>query len=97
MQYVDWLGNALHGDLGTSLVTKQPVTESIAQRLPVTLWLVGGTLLVSVVVGVPLGIVSAVRGGPLGKAVDGLAVAGLMIPVFWLSAELIAIFAVKLE
>lgn len=96
-QYWDWLTNALGGDLGRSLVSKTPVTELIVRHFPVTVALVIGTLLVGVAVGVAMGIASAVRGGALGRAVDALALAGWVVPVFWLAAELIVIFAVKLR
>lgn len=95
-QYREWVGGAIQGDLGASLITRQPVEEAIVERLPVTLSLVIGTLLVSVVVGVGLGIASAVRGGFAGRLLDALSMLGLAIPVFWLGAELIVIFAVKL-
>lgn len=97
VQYWHWASAAIHGDLGQSIITKESVVGAISQRLWVTLSLVGGTLLVSVIVGVGLGIASAVRGGWLGRTIDALAVLGLAIPVFWLGAELIVIFAVKLD
>ncbi|HEU4702993.1 MAG TPA: ABC transporter permease, partial [Conexibacter sp.] len=95
-QYGDWASAAVTGDLGRSIVTKQPVTDAIVERFPVTMSIVIGTLLVSVIVGAGLGIASAVRGGWFGRLIDALAMLGLAIPVFWLGAELIAIFAVKL-
>lgn len=96
-QYWHWLTHALHGNFGESLITKQPITESILQRLPVTISLVIGTLLVSLIFGVGLGIISAVRGGRTGRAVDALAMTGWVVPGFWFAAELVVIFAVKLR
>ena len=96
VQYWRWLSDAVHGDLGSSLITKQPITEAIQQRFPVTLSLTIGALLVGVIVGVGLGIVSAVRGGALGRVVDALAMLGWVVPVYWLAAELVVVFAVKL-
>ena len=93
-QYWNWLGHALTGDLGQSIFTGQPVTQAIGQRLPVTLSLLIGTLLVSVVIGVGLGVFSALRGGAIGRAVDALALIGFSLPAFWVGAELIVIFAV---
>jgi peptide/nickel transport system permease protein len=95
-QYWDWLDHALHGDLGNSLITKEPVVRIIDQRLPVTMSLLIGALIIGVVVGVTLGVLGAVSGGALGKVVDVLAMAGWVIPVYWLAAELVIIFAVKL-
>jgi peptide/nickel transport system permease protein len=96
LQYWEWLSHAVAGDFGISLATRQPVIEIIFQRLSVTLSLVVGTLVVSVLVGVGLGIVSGVRGRAVGRTVDALAMVGWVVPVFWLSAQLIVIFAVEL-
>src|SRR5215469_16438120 len=63
MRYLQWLTNALHGDLGTSLTTQQPVLDRIAERLPNTLLLSGLALVLSIVVGIPMGIASALRRG----------------------------------
>jgi peptide/nickel transport system permease protein len=97
VQYWAWLTHALHGDLGVSLVTKQPVSQAITQRFPVTLSLVVGSVLVALVAGVSLGIVSAVRGRAAGKSVDAVSMVGWIVPVYWLAAELIIIFAVKVR
>jgi peptide/nickel transport system permease protein len=93
-QYWNWLRRALTGDLGQSIFTGQPVTQAIGQRIPVTLSLLIGALLVSVVIGVGLGVFSALRGGAAGRAVDTLALIGFSLPAFWVGAELIVIFAV---
>ena len=97
VQYWDWLVRALHGDLGSSITSQQHVTEAIAQRMPVTLSLVLGALLVTSIVGVGIGVLSALRGGPAVKVLDSLALAGFAVPSFWLATGLIAIFAVKLK
>src|SRR5580698_3144483 len=96
-QYAHWLGNALHGNLGTSLFTGQPVTADLDSRLPVTLSLRAGVLIVCTVVGLALGTVSARHDSALGKAIDALSMAGLGLPAYWLSLVLIAIFAVGLR
>ena len=96
-QYWHWLTRALHGDLGTSLLGKQDIGQMIQQRLPVTLSLVLGCLLVISVVGVGIGVLGAVRGGLIGRIVDGLALIGFSLPGFWIGAVLIAIFAVRLH
>lgn len=95
-QYWSWLSHALHGDFGSSIITGQHVTQVIDSRLPVTASLILGSLLVSVVVGVGLGVFSAIRGGALGRAVDALSLVGFSLPAFWVGAELIVLFAVKL-
>jgi peptide/nickel transport system permease protein len=90
------VGSALHGDLGYSLITKQPVSETIAQRFPVTLSLTVGALLVSILVGVSLGVVSAVRGGIAGRVVDVVAMTGWVLPIYWIAPELVVVFAIQL-
>jgi peptide/nickel transport system permease protein len=95
-QYWRWLTRALHGDLGVSIVSGEPVTHAITSRLPVTLSLLVGALIVSVLVGVGLGLFSAVRGGTMGRMVDAFSLLGLALPSFWLAAVLISVFAVKL-
>jgi peptide/nickel transport system permease protein len=94
-QYWHWLRAASHGDLGTSTSTGQPVRQVVEQRLPVTLCLMVGALLVSVVVGVLLGLFSARRGGFVGRVIDALATLGFAVPAFWIGAELISLFAVQ--
>lgn len=94
-QYWHWLRGAVTANLGASLFTSQPVEQAIAQRLPVTLSLLVGALLVSALVGVALGIFSALRGGAIGRVVDVLALVGFALPGFWIGAELIVLFAVK--
>src|SRR4051794_2945751 len=95
-QYWAWLSAALQGDLGHSLSSGQGIAQEISQRLPVTLSLVIGSVVVSTVFGILLGVLSAVRGGATGTAVDTIAMVGWVMPAFWIAAELVAIFAVKL-
>lgn len=97
VQYWHWLDGALHGNLGTSFLSYQPVTSIIAARLPVTLSLVIGGTLIGTIGGVALGVTSAVRSGPAGRVTEILQMAGLAIPNFWLGLILIEIFAVKLR
>jgi peptide/nickel transport system permease protein len=96
-QYWHWLTRALHGDLGASITTAQPVSEAIVQRLPVTLSLTIGGLVVMPVLGISLGVYSAVRGGLLDRMLGLFALVGYALPSFWLGAILIETFAVKLR
>jgi peptide/nickel transport system permease protein len=96
-QYWQWLTHAVRGDLGSSLFTGESVTDAIQSRLPVTLSLMFGALLVSLVVGVALGVFSAMRGGVLGRIVDGFALVGFALPAFWVGAMLVVVFAVALR
>lgn len=97
VQYFDWLGGVLHGDLGRSLVDHSPVSGLIAARFPATLELTLGTFLVALIIAVPSGILSAVRQG---KAADYsstvFALFGMSIPHFWLGMMMIVLFSVKL-
>lgn len=96
-QYLSWLGNAIGGDFGQSLFSKQEVSAMIVDHLPATLSLTVGSVLVAVIVGLGVGILSALRAGSL---VDrGLSVstaAGLSVPDFWVGIILLNIFAVSL-
>ena len=97
-RYWHWLDHALHGDLGLSLVNQQAVSTAITNvRLGVTLSLISFALLITTIVGVGLGMLSAIRGGKVGRGVDGLSLFGYATPSFWLGAVLISIFAVKLR
>lgn len=95
LQYWHWLSNAVQGDLGESLVNSQSVTSALAARLPVTLSLVICAVLVASVLGVALGMFSALRGGFLGRVTDVLAMFGFAIPNFWLGLVLVDLFAVQ--
>src|SRR5579859_5108079 len=61
VRYVAWLGGALHGDLGTSLGSNEPVALRVVQRLPNTLLLAGVALVLSIVIGIPMGVLAALR------------------------------------
>jgi peptide/nickel transport system permease protein len=79
------------------LISNQPVTDGINQRLPVTISLIVGALLVAIPIGVGLGIFSAVKGGVSARALDSFALLGWALPSFWLGAVLIGVFAVRLQ
>ena len=93
-QYGDWLWGVVHGDLGRSFLTKLPVTTELGRRLPVTAELLVMTLFLSLLLGIPPGVLSAIRPGTV---VDWLArfvsVLWLSIPAFWLGV-LVVIFGV---
>jgi peptide/nickel transport system permease protein len=97
VQYVDYVGKALHGDLGRSTHDRLPVTEIFAQRLPVTMELSMLALLVAIVVGVLTGIVAAARRGKFADYVaTGFGLVGLSVPHFWLGLLAILLFSVTL-
>jgi peptide/nickel transport system permease protein len=97
VQYWHWLDGALHGNLGTSFISYQPVTSIIGERLPVTLSLVFGGTILGALGGITLGVISAVRSGPLGRTTEVVAMLGIAVPNFWLGLVLIELFAVQLR
>ena len=98
VQYGEWLGRAVRGDLGRSLRTNQPVTEAILQRLPVTLELLVAALLISLAIAVPMGIVSAIkRNSGVDLLTTLFALVGFSLPNFWLGIILIYVFALVLR
>lgn len=96
VQFWSWFGSALSGDLGTSIVSGRAVTEVLAARLPVTLSLALGAMLVIILVGVSTGVLAAVRGGFVGRSVEVLAVLVRGLPSFWLAMIGAVIFGVNL-
>jgi peptide/nickel transport system permease protein len=98
IQYVRWAGNALHGDLGRSIRTNQPVTDAIVSRLPVTLELSLVALLISLLIGLPAGLLAAIRrNSSLDLASTGVALVGVSLPSFFLGILLILVFALWLR
>jgi peptide/nickel transport system permease protein len=93
VQYFAYLGNALTGDLGVSFRSGQPVTSTLLERLPATISLAGGSLLVALLIAVPLGLVSATRSGKLSDyAATVFSQIGVSIPDFWMAILLILLF-----
>lgn len=97
VQFAVWLGQFLRGDWGTSIGTGQKVLEMFAQRLPVTLELFIGATLWSVAIGIPAGIIGALkRNSTADIVVTAGAIVGVSIPAFWEAIVLIYLFAVLL-
>lgn len=98
VQYGLFLKDALRGDLGDSIVTGRPVTTELLTRLPATLELTAFAMLIAILVGVPVGVISAVRQySLLDKSTSVLALTGISMPIFWLAMILVVIFGVNLE
>lgn len=94
-QYAVWLGKILTGDFGASVRTEKPVLELIAQKLPVTIQLAAFAMVIALVIGIPAGIISAVRKGTLTDySINVAALSGLSIPNFWLGILLILLVSV---
>jgi peptide/nickel transport system permease protein len=98
VQYGRWMGNVLQGDFGVSYNSIEPVINLIGARLPNTLLLAGTALLISIVIAIPLGIVSAIRRNSLlDRLVTSFTFFGISIPVFWLGIMLVVLFSVQLR
>lgn len=97
-QFINYIVNAVHGDLGTSYTTKQPVLTEIMNRFPVTLKLSFYSMIFAVLIGVTLGIISAVRQyGILDNISRVVAMLGVSMPSFWEGLMLIILFSVHLR
>jgi peptide/nickel transport system permease protein len=97
VQYLHWVGNVLHGNLGYSWRTHQTVASLVAQKLPVTLQLGVMAFLIAVVIGIPAGIISAVKRNTIWDyAANVVGLAGLSTPNFWLGILLILLVSVQL-
>ncbi|NLG09628.1 MAG: ABC transporter permease [Deinococcales bacterium] len=98
VQYLSWLGDVLRGDLGRSMIDNRPVTTAIANAFPVTLQIALISLVMALLVGVPAGIVSAVRRGGVADAVASLvALSGISLPGFWAALLLVYVFALQFD
>lgn len=97
-QYLSWAKDVLHGDLGTSFVYKQPVSDLMSTRLPVTLTLVAMAAVMFIVFGILLGVVSALkRGSAVDASITGVTTFLTSVPNFVVALVLVAVFAVQLR
>lgn len=97
-RYVAWVGGMLHGDFGTSVISKSPVGPEILQKLSVSAPLALLSMVVALLVAIPLGVLAGVRYRRLsGVIVSTLSLGGIAIPAFWFGLILITVFAVRLR
>jgi peptide/nickel transport system permease protein len=97
-QYITWITRALHGDLGRSVRTNQPVVQAIRERLPATLELGIAALAWSILLAIPLGTIAALRrGSPIDVLATGFTVAGVSVPNFFIGILLILVLSVDLR
>ncbi len=97
VQYALWLGKAVRGDFGHSLRTRKPVAELIVEKLPVTVQLALMSMAFALLIGIPTGVVSAVRkGGFWDYFANVLGMSGLSVPTFWMGIMMILLFSVRL-
>ncbi|MCD0420197.1 MAG: ABC transporter permease [Rhodopseudomonas sp.] len=98
VQFFTWIGRLLHGDLGVSLISQVPVLKMIGQRIEPTITVALATIVVSVIVAVPLGVIAAWKHGTwIDRCVMGLSVIGFSVPVFVIGYVLIQVFAIELR
>ncbi|WP_341991051.1 ABC transporter permease [Azorhizobium sp. AG788] len=98
IQFITWIGQLLQGDLGTSLISKTPVTTLIHQRLAPTLSLALVTMALSIVIAVPMGVLAAWKHGTwIDNLVMAFSVLGFSVPVFVIGYVLIQVFAIELR
>jgi dipeptide transport system permease protein len=94
IQYLDYLGGVVTGDLGSSIVTKRPILEDFAALFPATLELSLFAMIFAVLLGIPAGIIAAVkRGSFFDQSVMGVALVGYSMPIFWWGLLLIILFS----
>jgi peptide/nickel transport system permease protein len=97
VQYGYWMAGVLQGDLGESARTQQPVLELLLQKLPVTLELALLSMLIALLIGLPAGVISAVKRGTFwDHSATVLGLSGLSMPNFWLGILMILLFSVEL-
>jgi peptide/nickel transport system permease protein len=97
VQYGTWLGNVVRGDLGVDYRTHEPIRDQLLSRLPVTLEMALLAMLMAAAMGIPLGVLAAVRRhGPADHGSTALGLVGISIPDFWLGVMLILLMALVL-
>ena len=97
-QYVSWAKKTAHGNLGISISNRQSVLDQILEKLPCTAGLMGASLLLSLAISIPLGLLAGVYKNRLpDHIISGFTYLGISVPAFWLGIMLIIIFSMKLK
>jgi peptide/nickel transport system permease protein len=97
-QYASWIGGVFRGDFGKSILNKSPVIDEILRRLPITLYIGLLSFIVAIMVGIPAGVLCAVRRGSwVDNLVTTLSNIGITVPTFWLGIILIYVFALHFK
>ncbi|SEE97068.1 ABC transporter permease [Ruania alba] len=97
VQFRDWVVHAITGDLGASYGSSQPVIGIMSTRLPITLSLVTGGLLVVGTASVAVGVIAATRGGAIDRALQVFSIAAAALPNYWVALVLVVVFALNLS
>lgn len=97
-QYVSWAKKVADGNLGISITNKKPVLDQILEKLPCTAGLMGASLILSLVVAIPLGLIAGThKNKPVDHLISGLTYLGISVPAFWLGIMLIILFSMQLK
>ncbi|WP_205857415.1 ABC transporter permease, partial [Phytoactinopolyspora endophytica] len=96
VQYVEWIGHAVQGDLGQSAFTSLPVRSAVVERLAVTLSLIVPALLITAILSVLLGVWAASHGGVIDRIAQGISLVGHILPGLLLAIGLVVLFGVQL-
>lgn len=97
-QYLGWVKNVLQGNMGNSLINHQPVARQIAEKLPATIGLMGISLVLSLIISIPLGLLSGLKKNKLTDHIISLfSYIGISIPAFWFALMMIVVFSLKLR
>jgi peptide/nickel transport system permease protein len=97
VQYANWVVGLFRGDLGTSIYSGEPVTKLVWARMGVTFSLMVGSTVAIAVLGIVVGLASALREGWVGRSIDAISLVGFALPSFWIAIVLVAVFAVGLR
>ncbi len=98
VQYFDWLGGVTTGDFGKSIIHRGEVMDDVVRRLPITLHIGGLAFILSIIIGIPIGVIAAVKRGTwIDNVLTSLGNLGITIPSFWLGILLIYLFGLKLD
>ncbi len=98
VQFWNWFRNAIFGDFGFSTQSRQPVLDIIVQRIPATVQLGTGAILIGLILGIPVAVISAVYPGSwIDRSLSGWSALALGVPTFWLGILLILLFSVQLN
>ncbi|MGI5983566.1 MAG: ABC transporter permease [Sakamotonia sp.] len=97
-QYVSWAGKAARGNLGISINNKKPVLDQILEKLPCTAGLMGASLILSLVIAIPLGLIAGTHKNKLAdNIISGLTYLGISVPAFWLGIMMIIVFSMTFK
>ncbi len=98
VQYLDWIAHVFEGDLGTSIIHRGKVMDDIKRRLPITMYIGGLAFIISILIGIPLGVIAAVRRGTwMDNILTSLGNLGVTVPSFLVAVLLLYLFGYKLN